>query len=524
MYIVTASEMKMIEQHVFDEIGISALVLMENAGRAIAEEADRYLTAHHYSSLKHRPSVRDRWVILTGKGNNGGDGLVCARHLLSLGYEVEILYAVEPDQLRGEAAIQRDIAMKLGIPHYMYVHGTDSGNRMEWNRYVGIIDTLLGTGTVGEPREPFASLIHEANNSGLPIIAADIPSGLNADTGAVAAACIQADVTVTLSHCKRGLLLYPGAAAAGDVITRDIGIPIELARQFNVTVYRLDEALIKRRFGLHVPPERRADTHKGTYGHVLIAAGSLSMSGAGILCVKAALRAGSGLVSWAVPKRLTEKLIGTVPEAMIQGLDDLESGQWMNTEPEAIVNLAQGKQALVVGPGLGRWSDDIDWLLHIWNELQLPIVIDADGLNMLSEGMHAASWSKRSAPTVITPHPGEMARLCGITTAEVQQDRIGIASHYAKQHEVIVVLKGARTIIAAPNGEVYINTTGNPGMSTGGSGDVLAGIIGGLLAQGLKPIEAAVIGVFWHGLAGDRAASSRHCGASLIAGDIIEAL
>lgn len=524
MYIVTAAEMRKIEQHVFNEIGISALVLMENAGRAIAEEAHRYCSLNRVNSINLASNTPERWVILVGKGNNGGDGLVCARHLISFGYEVEIVYAVDPAQLNGEAAIQRDIAMKLNIPAIIYMNEDGIRSEIEWERYAGVIDTLLGTGTIGEPREPLATLIQEANASGLPIISADIPSGLNADTGVVAHTCIQAHVTVTLSHCKRGLLIFPGVEAAGRVILRDIGIPHEIASLFDVQVYKLDEGFIHHRFEQQVPPKRKADTHKGTYGHVLLIAGSLSMSGAGILCTKAALRAGSGLVTWALPSKLTDKLFGAVPEAMIRSVEETQPGQWEGTEPEAVSELAKGKQAAVIGPGLGRWNNDTDWFQQLWNKLDLPLVIDADALNMLAEGIVSSKWSKRSAPTVITPHPGEMARLCGITTAEVQQDRIGISVQYAKQHEVIVVLKGARTIIASPNGEVYINTTGNPGMSTGGAGDVLAGMIGSLLAQGLEPIKAAAIGVYWHGLAGDTAASLRHSAASLIAGDIIEAL
>jgi len=316
MYLVTSREMRNLDKYAIDTIGIPSIVLMENAGRAMAEEAVRLLV-----STGNR---RVRWAVLVGKGNNGGDGIVCARHLIELGHEAELVYAVPPEQLAGEAAAQRDIAARLGIPARTFAPGG-----IPWSPYGGIIDALLGTGTAGAPREPYAALIREANGSGLPIVAADIPSGLDADTGETAEPCIRAAVTVTFALAKRGLLLYPGAETAGRVIVRAIGIPESLAGTLGVQAFELGERTFREQLDLAWPLRRKPDTHKGTYGHVLIAAGSREMSGAGLLAAKAALRAGSGLVSWAVPETLALPLVGRLPEAMLHGVPDQGRGDWL---------------------------------------------------------------------------------------------------------------------------------------------------------------------------------------------------
>jgi len=514
VYLVTSEEMRKIDQYTIGTIGIPAIVLMENAGRAVAEEAAR--VAEEACPASGRAP---RWLVLAGKGNNGGDGLVCARHLAERGWDVCVVYAAPPESLAGEAAVQRDIAQRLGLAQVVYEPG-----KLDWNRWDGIVDALLGTGTSGAPREPYASLIREANASGKPIVAIDVPSGLNADTGETADPCIRARVTVALAMMKRGLVLYPGAEAAGEVVVRPIGIPEEAAHRFGVSAFVLNEATMRRKFGVSLPLPRRADTHKGTYGHALVIAGSRDMSGAGLLCAKAALRAGCGLVTWAVPESLALPLAGRLPEAMVRGIADGGRGDWRETPAERLAACAEGKQAVVVGPGLGRWPGDDAWLRELWDAVQAPLVVDADGLNMLAAAGSPLSWPRRRAPTVLTPHPGEMARLCGLATPEVQRDRIGLARRYAEQNGVVLVLKGARTVVATPQGGVYVNTTGNAGMATGGAGDVLAGVIGSLLAQGLDADAAAALGVYLHGAAGDRAAAARPSPGSLIAGDIVEAL
>lgn len=513
MHIVTAHEMRLLDQYTIEKIGIPALVLMENASRAVAEEIAAL--AHAGGTV----GAGKPWLMLVGKGNNGGDGIAAARHLRELGVEAELLYAMEPQQLTQDAAIQRDIAANLGIPASVYAPGN-----VQWDRYAGIADALLGTGTAGAPREPYASLIREANGSGLPTVAIDIPSGLNADTGEVHDPCIRADVTVALAFLKRGLTQYPGAERAGRVAVKPIGIPEGLAERHGIRTYWADEALFQRRFGVKLPTARQADAHKGTYGHALIAAGTLPYSGAGLLAARAALRAGAGLVSWALPERLLAPMIGRAPEAMLHGVPDDGRGDWAAVPAGEVLRLAAGKSALAIGPGMGRFAGDGAWLRAIWSGAACPLVVDADALNMIADAGDFGAWPKRTHPAILTPHPGEMARLAGLAASEVQRDRIGLARRYAAQHGVTLVLKGARTVTATPEGDVFVNTSGNPGMATGGAGDALAGVIAGLLAQGCAAGLAAALGVYLHGLAGDRAAASRPSPGSLIAGDIIDCL
>ncbi|MEK4518817.1 NAD(P)H-hydrate dehydratase [Paenibacillus sp. FSL H8-0122] len=458
----------------------------------------------------------EHWLVLAGKGNNGGDGLAAARHLREAGIAVTLVYAAAPESLAGEAALQRDAAAAMGIPAVVY--GRDA---LDLAACSGIVDALLGTGSAGAPRGAYAELIAAANASGRAIVSADIPSGLDADTGETHEPCIHASVTVCLAFLKRGLLQYPGAQAAGRVVVRSIGIPAALAREGGVQVSLLTPEVLTARLKVDLARRRSPEGHKGTYGHVLLAAGSLRMSGAGLLSARAALRAGCGLVTWALPEKLLPYVIGSVPELMLAPVTGGD-GEWNAGTAAEVLRLSTSRDCIAIGPGLGRFEGDTEWLRRLWEETDGPMVIDADALNILADTGYR-SWSRRH-PVILTPHPGEMARLAGISTAEVQRDRIGIALSYAVQHGVILVLKGAHTVIATPEGQAYINITGHPGMGTGGAGDVLTGIISGLLAQGLEADQAAAFGVYLHGLAGERAARKRDHPSALIAGDIIEAL
>lgn len=506
--------MRRIEQDVFTRIGLQSPVLMENAGRMTAEAAMSMLTSGSNRKL----------LIMAGKGNNGGDGIVCARHLCELGVTCEVVLAEPFERLSADAQMQVQAARHFNIAMNVYAPGA-----INWAQYAGIVDALLGTGTKGAPRDPYAALIREANASGLPILAVDIPSGIDADTGAVYDPCIRAKRTVTFAFCKTGLAQYPALAMAGEVSVVPIGIPLRLAEQHGVRTLRLDEQTL--RLQLHVDPSlpRRSDTHKGTYGHVYIAAGSQRMAGAGLLCARGALRAGSGLVTWMLPAHVAKLVTGQVPEVMLAPADDQGSGAWDEIDSELVVQGAAKRDALVIGPGMGRFRDDVNWMQRIWErtiETETPIVLDADALNMIADAQSFAAWSKRpaNAPAILTPHPGEMARLIDCSVQEVQADRIRTAREFSEQTGVYVVLKGAATVVATPQGTVYVNTTGNPGMATGGSGDVLAGMIGSLLAQGWQAQQAAAFGVWWHGHAADRAVQARGKAATLIASDIIEYL
>ncbi|MDF9840968.1 MULTISPECIES: NAD(P)H-hydrate dehydratase [unclassified Paenibacillus] len=600
MDLVTAEEMRQLDRMTIEKLGIPAIALMENAGRAIAEEVIALCRRRQYNSgngvqgdigygsdwgmdsdivrrgsgggsskmgmgggcvtggtghslngsldagseaggmgrgwngggaqppqdfrisadraLTLDTAAAEHWLILAGKGNNGGDGLAAARHLREAGLAVTLVYAAAPQTLAGEAAVQRDAAAALGIP--AVVHGRD---RIDFAGCTGIVDALLGTGSAGAPRGAYADLIAAANASGKPIVSADIPSGLDADTGALHEPCIHAAVTVCLALLKRGLVQYPGAGAAGRVVVRSIGIPAALARETGVQASLLTQEVLQTRLGVDVSRRRSPEGHKGTYGHVLLAAGSLSMSGAGLLAARAALRAGCGLVTWALPAALLPYVIGAAPEIMLAAAGGGEDGTWNAGTAAEVLRLGGKRDVVATGPGLGRFAGDKEWLRMLWEGIGSPLVLDADALNILAE-CNYTEWSSPGRPVILTPHPGEMARLAGVSTPEVQRDRIGLAQAYAIKHGVVLVLKGTHTVIASPEGKVYVNTTGHPGMGTGGAGDVLTGMIAGLLAQGLDAVQAAAFGVYLHGLAGERAAGSRNHPSALVAGDIIEAL
>ncbi|MNZ65831.1 Bifunctional NAD(P)H-hydrate repair enzyme Nnr [compost metagenome] len=540
MYLVTAEQMRRLDGETIQRLGIPAIALMENAGRVIAEEIvalcrrrggegcrnaagwedagkDAFqVSADHALTLDN--AATERWFILVGKGNNGGDGLAAARYLRETGIAVTLVYAVPPESLSGEAALQRDAAAAMGLPAVVY--GRD---RLDLAECSGILDALLGTGAAGAPRGAYAELIAAANSSGKVIVSADIPSGLNADTGETHEPCIHASVTVCLAFLKRGLLQYPGAGAAGHVKVRAIGIPSSLAPESGVQVHLLTPEVLHAHLGVDLARRRSPEGHKGTYGHVLLAAGTLRMSGAGLLSARAALRAGCGLVTWALPQKLLPCIIGSAPELMLADVGGNEDGTWQAGSVSELLRLSKERDVLAIGPGLGRFEADTEWLRNLWEGTDCPLVIDADALNILADADYK-SWASRRHPVILTPHPGEMARLASITTAEVQRDRISLAMGYAKEHGVTLVLKGAHTVIATPEGQAYVNTTGHPGMGTGGAGDVLTGIISSLLAQGLNEAQAAAFGVYLHGLAGERAARQRNNPAAIIAGDIIEAL
>ncbi|WP_223068077.1 NAD(P)H-hydrate dehydratase [Paenibacillus caui] len=557
MRIVNKEQMRALDKETIEGLGIPALVLMENAGRAVAEEVASWCERHaelsrgnleatgiegkagrravqlqpashgtgpgpslFHEKDKARFAAAERWLILVGKGNNGGDGIVCARHLLGAGIPATLLYADSPDSLSGEAEVQRGIAERLKIPFEVYQPG-----ETRFDAYTGIVDALLGTGSKGAPRGSYADLIGEANGSGLPIIAVDIPSGADSDTGEIPGACIRASLTVSLAYLKAGLTQYPAASAAGEVVVRHIGIPDTLAEQAGYNCFLLTEESLRSALGADPAAPRQPDAHKGTYGHVLLAGGSLAMTGACLLAGRAALRAGCGLATWALPPGVLPHVCGAVPELMLAPAGPSGAAGWSEAAAADVLRLLSARDVLAAGPGLGRFDGEAAWLRALWEGARTPLVLDADALNILAAAGGLGAWPRRTAAdTVLTPHPGEMARLAGVTTAEVQRDRLGLARRFAEEHGVTLVLKGARTVVAVPDGRVFVNATGNPGMATGGSGDVLTGIIASLLAQGYDAVAAAALGVYLHGAAGDKAAARRGHAASVLAGDLIEAL
>lgn len=501
MLLVTSEQMREIDRRAMDEYGIPGLLLMENAGRRVAEEAARRLGG----------AAGRRVVVYAGKGNNGGDGLVAARHLANAGARVLVILAAG-DQMPPDAARNLDIARRMGLD--IIPPGPDVGPILALSDLV--IDALLGIGVKGEVKGPLAEAIEMINAARRLVLAVDVPSGLDADTGKIAGCCVRAGVTVTLALPKRGLYLYPGAAYVGELVVADISIPAALCRSVAGAVELLDS----RRIRVCLPP-RPADAHKGTFGHVLVVAGSRGYTGAAALCCRGALRAGAGLVTLGIPESLNPVMEVKLTEPMTLPLPETPSGSLAAAAAPVIRRFARPGMVLALGPGLSRQPETAELIAELVDKIDLPVVLDADALNAL--GTNPAALRRRKAGTVITPHPGEMGRLLGRNAASVQEDRPGTAREAARQSGAVVVLKGAPTVIAGPDGTLYLNPTGNAGLASGGTGDVLTGIIAGLLAQGASPLDAALAGVYVHGLAGDRAA--REAGQrGMSAGDVVDAL
>ncbi len=358
------------------------------------------------------------------------------------------------------------------------------------------MDALLGTGLNAEVKGLFRAVIEFLNSLNRPVIAVDIPSGLNADTGMICGACIQAHTTVTFGFPKIGHILFPGAGVTGRLEIIDIGIPAHIVQSVGPRHHILTPETIARAF-----PQRAPTSHKGSNGHVLVVGGSTGKAGAAAMSGLAALRSGAGLVTLAIPKSLNAIIQSQIPEIMTAPMDGRKEGIWDDSLCDGIREQLQGKKCLAMGPGMGALPETRKLVLEILRGLSIPVVLDADGLNCVCGQLEVLKGLK--APAILTPHPGEMSRLTGESVSDIQADRIGAARRFSQAHQVHLVLKGARTVIAHPDGTVYINLTANPGMATGGMGDVLTGVIAGLLAQGLGPEAASHAGVYLHGKAAD---------------------
>lgn len=452
--------------------GTPGITLMERAGRALARE------------VMARAPGRSI-ALVCGGGNNGGDALIAANLLLEGGFEPQILMVADPASLKGDAALA-----------YMRVNPAIAVHRgLADFRYSLVVDALLGTGLDREVTGRMAEAVDWINGRGVPVVAVDIPSGVDGRTGRVMGKAVRADATVTFAVKKPGLLFYPGRQLAGQVVVADIGL--EAPADAWIELERADAA--------ELLPPREPDSHKGTYGHLAVLAGSEGMMGAGALCSAAALRAGAGLVSWAYRRGGTPRGLW---EVMTRAVDE-------GAEMEQLAGFLKGKRAVALGPGLGKGAEA--WVEAAVNS-GLPLVVDADGLNALA----GKAKRLRGVKGVITPHPAEVARLLGVQTGDVTADPPAAALQLAKDTGMIAVVKGAVTTIAGEDGRVAFNTAGNPGMATAGSGDVLTGIVGSLMAQGLDPWPAACCGVYLHARAGDEAAKAGMAG--MIASDLIRAL
>lgn len=510
MKVVTAKEMQELDRLASAQFQIPTARLMERAGEQLLAALRAYL-----GTLDGK-----RIVIAAGKGNNGGDGLVLARLLREHPCTVETYLASDSSTLRGLSREQWQ-RLKAGGPNgpgsqYQYFDRTEWTPDQFRRAAAGAdvtVDALLGTGLTAPVEGTYAELIGAINTAGTPVLAVDLPSGINADTGAVMGVAVTAAVTITFALPKLGLLLHPGAARAGRVIVVDIGIPQAAVDQLALTVEQITPGSIRRALTPRSPQQ-----HKGDFGHLLVIAGSEGKMGAAAMSALGALRAGTGLVTVAIPRSQNPIIQQLVMEAMSAPMAETTEHTLAEASLHALMQLAAGKHAVAIGPGLSLHPETQALVRALASQLVCPLVIDADGLNAIA-GRETATTA-RQAPTVLTPHPGEMARLLGCTADHVEADRPSAAREAARRYRAWIVLKGAHTLVADPDGRLWINTTGNPGMATGGTGDVLTGVLGGLLAQSIALPDAATAAVYLHGVAGDLAA--REIGeTSLIAGDLL---
>jgi ADP-dependent NAD(P)H-hydrate dehydratase / NAD(P)H-hydrate epimerase len=501
MRLVGSAEMREIDRTAISAFGIPSLTLMDRAGRAVADAALQLAAPD------------GRFVVVCGGGNNGGDGYVAARLLASSGRDARVLALTSPERLSPDARAVREQTQRAGVAI------DDAGELAAIEAGAGdvVIDAIFGTGLARPPEGAFAGAIERieaARIGGARVLSVDVPSGLSADTGRPVGTCVRADRTVTFGFQKRGLAVFPGAALAGEVIVADIGIPAEAARRVPVGCELLTEVEAR----MLVPP-RPPDAHKGDAGRLLVVAGSAGKTGAAHLALTGALRGGVGLVTLAARAEVMPLALAGRPEAMSAAIPG--AGALGRADLQALLAAAKAADAVTLGPGIPRGPETGELVRALLQRAGKPAVVDADGLNALAED--PAAISGIGVPLLLTPHPGEMARLCGTDIDAVQADRIGIAAAKAREWNATVVLKGARTVVADPEGPPAVIPTGNPGLATGGTGDVLAGLCGALLAGGLPPSAAGRVGAFVHGRAGDLAAR-RFGERGLVAGDLGEAI
>ncbi|HKT11203.1 MAG TPA: NAD(P)H-hydrate dehydratase [Terriglobia bacterium] len=513
MKILTAAQMQGIDRATTERYGVPSLTLMENAGRSVVQ----------FLQERFSPLEKQEIVILCGRGNNGGDGLVVARMLRELGLQPRVLLLALPERLKGDAEVNYKRLAKTGA-------ALSAPDHASWEKFKGemgnaslVIDAILGTG-LSEPLGGFLLEVVRDTPRVFPkarIVAVDLPTGVAADSGELIGECVQADASVTFTAPKVAHVFPPACEKAGEWVVSPIGTPAEAFEGrpdlfLNILQPHDLEWLVR---------PRKLESHKGTFGHVLVLGGSVGKTGAAAMAAKAALRAGAGLATVATPGSALPVIASLSMEIMTEPLPETGSGtiSLRAIEDGVLDRLVENKSVVAVGPGLGREPETMDLVRRFVSRCDLPVVLDADGLNAFDGCIKTLQAEGRIR--VLTPHPGEMGRLAGQKTSEIVAHRLEVAREFARRHGVQLVLKGFRTLTASPDGQVWVNPTGNPGMATGGSGDVLTGITAGLLAQYPDRLATEVVAaaVYLHGLAGDIAA--RELGeASVIAGDILDAL
>jgi NAD(P)H-hydrate epimerase len=513
MKILTAAQMQRIDRLTTERYGVPSLTLMENAGRGFVE----------FLEERFAPLAEHKIVILCGKGNNGGDGMVVARMLRERGLRPRVLLLADAQGVKGDAEVNWQ---RLGVSGAPEVVADSAAWRKRWPELQNatlVVDALFGTGLAKPLEGFFAEVVRDIRASfpGARVVAVDLPSGISADSGELIGECVRAYASVTFTAPKLAHVIPPACEEVGEWVVKDIGTPPEAFGNDPELLLNL----MRREDLSWLAAPRKIDAHKGDFGHVLILAGSVGKTGAAAMAAKAALRAGAGLVTVATAKSALPIIASLGMEFMTEPLPETEVGSISLRALDCgrLDQLMEDKDVLAVGPGIGTARETAEFVRTVVNRCPVPVVLDADGLNAFAGCMESLRAEGRVR--VLTPHPGEMARLTGKTTAEILAHRIDAAREFARHHGVTLVLKGSRTLTAAPDGNVWVNPTGNPGMATGGTGDVLTGLISGLLAQfpQRSPTEVVAAGVFLHGRAGDMAV--REMGeASLIAGDLLDYL
>ena len=503
--LVSAELMRDLDRTTIERFGIPGVVLMENAGRSVAAEM-----------LLRIPGLERKTItVVCGKGNNGGDGFVAARHLANAGCTVRVLVLAKPKQLSPDAAIHAKTAATMGRPggitirHVAGVRGLAAEPRPDV-----VVDALFGTGFSGSPAGIAGAAIRWINTTGAYVVAVDVPSGVHGSTGNAVGEAVRADLTVALAMAKTGNVVGTGYECGGTLVIGDIGMPAILAARTKFPAWRVQQQDVAA-----VLPHRPLRAHKYSAGKVFVLAGSRTFTGAAVLCAEAALRSGAGAVVLGIPASIHHVLAKKVTEVILLPLPETPGGTISGRALEELLKRCSWADAVAVGPGMGRNAETDALVRELVSEVDRPMVIDADALTALAGA--GPTLRRRGSLRLLTPHAGELSRLTGVPPAAIDADQIGSAVQAARKLGCAVALKGAPTVVAAPGREPLVNGTGNPGMATIGSGDVLTGLIAGLCAQGMELFPAAWTGVFIHGRAGDLAAA-RLGQRSMLAGDILD--
>jgi NAD(P)H-hydrate epimerase len=500
MKLCTPSQMQSIDRRAIESMKIHGLTLMENAGARVAD------------TIVERFEIENKSVaVVCGKGNNGGDGFVVARLLHQRGVRVIAFLIGEKSDVKGDALTNLERAAASGLTIHEIADPAAFSIPPDCEL---IVDAIFGTGFTGPVKSPYAEIIRTINDSRAPVMAVDAPSGLDGATGQVADPCVKADITVTFGLPKYGQLVYPGKSYVGELLVADIGFPDKAISDESINLNYLTPS-----DAATMLPFRAPDSNKGDFGKLFVLAGSVGYTGAAVLTAEAGLRSGTGLVILGCPSGLNDIFETKMTEVITRPLPEVRKRRCFALRGLGEVReMVKWADSVAVGPGIGTYHETRDLIFRLLAGLDKPAVFDADALNILSKDID--KLKDHSAPLVISPHPGEMARLTGRTIEQIQKNRIGVALEFAQEFNLVCILKGAPSVIAAPNGQAWINPTGNEGMATAGSGDVLTGIVGGFLAQGMLDIDAAVLGCCVHGKAGD-IARDEFGSRGLIAGDIL---